>query len=58
MSKMKELYTDINDLLETTRLSCEEIAERLKCPVNMVNDVLAVRVEEHRKVFAGFRFGT
>ena len=43
MSKMKELMMDINELISTTTLSCEEIANRCGCPVSFVNDVVQQR---------------
>jgi hypothetical protein len=43
MSKMKELWEDIHYLLDTTKWSCDEIANSLKCPVEMVNEIVEER---------------
>ena len=43
MSAMKELYEDIHYLLDTTRFSCDEIANSLKCPVEMVEEIVEER---------------
>lgn len=48
MSAMKELYNSIEELLDTTNLLCEDIAEKVGCPVKMVNDVVEQRwIERH-----------
>jgi len=46
MSCMSNLDYEINELLDTTRMSCEEIAESLHCPIEFVNDVVQYRWEE------------
>jgi hypothetical protein len=46
MSYMSNLDYEINELLDTTRMSCNEIAERLQCPVQLVNDVVEQRWNE------------
>ena len=46
MSRMAELYQDINYLLDNTYLLCQEIADELKCPVDWVNDVVEQRWKE------------
>ena len=46
MAAMKELWENINYLLDTTKWSCEEIANALKCPVDMVNGVVEERWKE------------
>jgi hypothetical protein len=43
MSAMKELYEDIHYLLDTTRFSCDEIANSLKCPVEFVEEIVEQR---------------
>lgn len=43
MSAMKKLYMEINELLDTTNYLCEDIAERVGCPVNMVNEIVEER---------------
>ena len=45
MSKMKELYTEINELLNVPLfsdgwLSCQQIADKLGCPVSIVNNIV------------------
>lgn len=55
MSKMKELYTDINYLLDTTNLLCYDIAEKLNCPVSYVNEIVKERWDEQ---FADYNFGS
>lgn len=48
MSAMKELYTEINKLLDTTNLLCDGIAEKVGCPVSIVNDIVEQRwIERH-----------
>ena len=48
MSKMKELYNSINELLDTTNLLCDDIAEKVGCPVKMVHDIVEQRwIERH-----------
>jgi hypothetical protein len=46
MAAMKELWEDVNYLLDTTKFSCEEIANALKCPVDIVNAIVEQRWEE------------
>ena len=43
MSKMKELYTEINELLDTTNLLCKDIAEKVGCDVQFVNEIVEQR---------------
>jgi predicted XRE-type DNA-binding protein len=43
MSAMKNLYMEINELLDTTNLLCEDIAEKVSCPVSFVNDIVEQR---------------
>ena len=43
MSKMKELWEDIHYLLDTTKWSCDEIANSLKCPVEFVEEIVEQR---------------
>jgi hypothetical protein len=45
MGKMKELYENINYLLDNTLLSCSEIADELECPVDWVNEIVESRWE-------------
>jgi len=45
MSYMSNLDYEINELLDTTRMSCEEIAESLRCPIQFVHDVVQQRWE-------------
>jgi predicted XRE-type DNA-binding protein len=40
MSKMKELYIEIEELLENTCLLTEEIAAKVGCSVSIVNDIV------------------
>lgn len=40
MGQVKELYADVAELLETTDMSVEEIADTLKCDEQFVEDVL------------------
>jgi hypothetical protein len=46
MAAMKELWEEINYLLDTTRWSCDEIANYCSCPVDWVNDIVEERWEE------------
>jgi hypothetical protein len=46
MSAMKQLWENINYLLDTTHLLCQEIADELDCPVEMVNDIVHQRFME------------
>ena len=46
MSYMSNLDLEINDLLDNTRMSCNEIAEQLQCPVESVNSVVEQRWNE------------
>lgn len=41
MSKMSELFIEIQELIQTTQLSFKEIAEKLQIPLDMVYDVAA-----------------
>ena len=43
MSAVKELWEDIHYLLDTTKFSCEEIANTLKCPVEWVEEIVEQR---------------
>ena len=43
MAAMKELWEDIHYLLDTTRWSIDEIANKLGCPVEMVEGVVEER---------------
>lgn len=43
MAAMKEIWEDINYLLDTTKYSCQEIANYLAIPVDWVNDVVEQR---------------
>ncbi len=43
MGAMKDLYEDINYLLDTTGFSCDEIAAMVKCPVDYVNEIVEQR---------------
>lgn len=52
MSKMSELamlIPSIEKVLDTTNLSCQEVAEYLDVPVDYVNYVVALRWEELTK---------
>jgi hypothetical protein len=46
MSYMSNLDYEINELLDTTRMSCEEIASSLQCPIQLVHDVVEQRWNE------------
>ena len=48
MSAMKTLFSDIEELLDQPWMSCQQIADRLNCPVSYVNDIVESR---HRVVF-------
>jgi predicted XRE-type DNA-binding protein len=41
VSKMSELFIEIQELIQTTQLSFQEIAEQLQIPIDMVYDVAA-----------------
>ena len=43
MSKMADIDMMIRDLLDTTMLSCEEIANEIGCPVDWVNGIVQER---------------
>jgi predicted XRE-type DNA-binding protein len=43
MSAMKNLYMEINELLDTTNMLCEDIAAKVGCPVSFVNDIVEQR---------------
>lgn len=47
MSKMKELYTEINELLDEPMMSCQQIADRVGCPVGIVNSIVEQRHDFH-----------
>jgi predicted XRE-type DNA-binding protein len=56
MSKMKELYTEINELIDTTNLFCEDIAEKLGCPISIVEDIVKERwKEQHKELLVGLK---
>jgi hypothetical protein len=46
MAAMKELWEEINYLLDTTRWSCDEIANYCSCPVDWVNEIVDQRWQE------------
>ena len=46
MGQMKNLWEDINYLLDTTQMLCDEIAATLECPVEWVNEVVEDRWKE------------
>jgi predicted XRE-type DNA-binding protein len=46
MAAMKTLWEDINYLLDTTKWSCEEVANYLEVPVSWVNEVVEERWNE------------
>ena len=46
MSAMKTLFTEIEELLETTNLLCDEIALQVNCPVNFVHDIVEARFND------------
>jgi hypothetical protein len=48
MAAMKELWEEINYLLDTTRWSCAEIADYCSCPVDWVNDIVEERWKDIR----------
>ena len=39
MSKMSELFIEIQELIQNTQMSFQEIAEKLQIPLDMVYDV-------------------
>jgi hypothetical protein len=43
MSKMSELDREIRDLLDSTRWTCDEIADYCSCPVEMVEAIVEDR---------------
>lgn len=43
MSKMADIDLSIRDLLDTTMLSCQEIADEVGCPVDFVNVIVQER---------------
>ena len=43
---MKEIYENINYLLDTTHLLCQEIADELSIPVEYVNQIVHQRFLE------------
>lgn len=46
MSAMKNLMIEIEELLDTTNLLCDEIAAKLNCPVSIVHDIVEHRFQE------------
>ena len=46
MSKMSQLDYEINELLDTTHLLCQEIADALACPLDMVETIVQQRFVE------------
>ena len=52
MSKMKELYTDIVELMDTTVLSIDQIAKKLSCPRDIVCQVVEDRWNERKEFFS------
>jgi len=46
MAAMKELWENIHYLLDTTKWSCEEISNALKCPIEWVNEIVEERWKE------------
>lgn len=43
MSRMADIDLSIRDLLDTTMLSCAEIADQVGCPVDWVNGIVQER---------------
>lgn len=43
MSRMSDIDLSIRDLLDTTMLSCQEIADEVGCPVDFVNVIVQER---------------
>lgn len=43
MSRMADLDLAIRELLDTTMLSCQEIAQEVGCPVEWVNSIVEQR---------------
>jgi hypothetical protein len=43
MAAMKEIWEDINYLLDTTKYSCQEIADTIGCPVEWVEEIVEER---------------
>lgn len=41
MSKMSDLFIEIQELIQNTQMSFQEIAEQLQIPIDMVYDVAA-----------------
>jgi hypothetical protein len=46
MAAMKDLWEQINYLLDTTKWSCDEIANYCGCPINFVNEIVEQRWNE------------
>ena len=46
MAAMKDLWEQINYLLDTTKWSCDEVANYLEVPVSWVNEVVEERWKE------------
>jgi hypothetical protein len=49
MARMKELYTEINDLLDNTYLLTEDIAKKLGCPIDFVNQAVQQRWNDQQE---------
>jgi hypothetical protein len=47
MSAMKELYMEINELLDTTSLLCDDIAAAANCPVSIVHQIVEERFKRN-----------
>lgn len=43
MSKMSDIDSSIHDLLDTTMMSCQEIADQIGCPVDWVHAIVEQR---------------
>lgn len=52
MSKMKDLYMAISELLDTSTLMTAEIAEKLGCPIEIVCQVVEDRWNQHAQEFS------
>ena len=53
MAHMKQLWENINRVLDTTKWSCEEIANYFNFPVNLVNEVVEQRWEQMKQKIDG-----
>jgi len=49
MAAMKDLWEEINYLLDTTKWSCEEISNYCGCPIDWVNEIVEQRWNERVK---------